>query len=283
MKIGIIGSGYVGIATGKLLNELGNEIIFYDVVDKKIEDFKFTKNLEDIVKTCELIFICVPTPSSKTGEIDLKILENVCETLADMYIKLNVNIPIVIKSTVVPGTTKKISKDLFESKGINISFGSNPEFITEISGSWTKNIEMIRDWSSEDKIVIGSEDEKIKHILNKIYEKFSEKIINTDTKTAEFIKYASNYCLASKISFFNELYLIAKELNIDNEVVINSLIKDPRIGIYGSVNGKAYGGKCLPKDTLALQKNLIGKLETPILDSTIKINEIMEKKYGKRE
>mgnify|MGYP001185223572 CR=1 FL=1 len=283
MKIGIIGSGYVGEATGKLLNELGNEIIFYDIVDKKIEDFKFTKNLEDIVNNSDLIFICVPTPASESGQIDLKILENVCENLADIYIKLNLNIPIVIKSTVVPGTAKKISKDIFKSKGINISFGSNPEFITEISGSWTKNVEMIRDWSSEDKIVIGCDDEKIKHMLNKIYEKFYEKIINTDTKTAEFIKYASNYCLASKISFFNELYLISKELGIDNSVVVNSLIKDPRIGIYGSINGKAYGGKCLPKDTLALQKHLIDKLETPVLDSTIKINEIMEKKYGKRE
>jgi len=142
---------------------------------------------------------------------------------------------------------------------------------------------MVRDWSSEDKIVVGYEDEKVKNMLNKLYEKFSEKIINTDTKTAEFIKYASNYCLASKISFFNELYLISKELDIDNSVVINSLIKDPRIGIYGTVNGKAYAGKCLPKDTLALQNHLIGRVRTPVLDSTIKINEVMKKKYGKRE
>ena len=283
MKVGIIGAGYVGEATGRLMHSFGNEINFFDVVKKEFgEEFGFYTELELLVKNSEIIFICVPTPQSKDGKIDLDILNSTVDKLLNIYKLNNLNIPLVIKSTVVPGTTYNILKK-FQKEGINLSIGNNPEFITEISKSWTQDNSMTRDWSSEDKIVIGSEDEKITSLLSELYNQFKDKIILTDTKTAELIKYASNYCLASKISFFNELFLISNKLGTDNDAVVKALSVDPRIGKYGSVNGKAYGGKCLPKDTKALQYFLKNIIESDILDSTIKVNERMEKEYGRRE
>ena len=283
MKVGIIGAGYVGEATGRLMHSFGNEINFYDVVKKEFgKEFGFYNELELLVKNSEIIFICVPTPQSKDGKIDLDILNSIADKLIKIYKLNNLNIPLVIKSTVVPGTTYNILKK-FQKEGINLSIGNNPEFITEISKSWTQDDSMARDWSSEDKIVIGSEDEKITSLLSELYDRFKDKIILTDTKTAELIKYASNYCLASKISFFNELFLISNKLGTDNAAVVKALSVDPRIGKYGSVNGKAYAGKCLPKDTKALQYFLKNIIESDILDSTIKVNERMEKEYGRRE
>ena len=283
MKVGIIGAGYVGEATGRLMHSFGNEINFFDVVKKEFgEEFGFYTELELLVKNSEIIFICVPTPQSEDGKIDLDILNSIADKLLNIYKLNNLNIPLVIKSTVVPGTTYNILKK-FQKEGINLSIGNNPEFITEISKSWTQDNSMTRDWSSEDKIVIGSEDEKITSLLSELYNPFKDKIILTDTKTAELIKYASNYCLASKISFFNELFLISNKLGTDNDAVVKALSVDPRIGKYGSVNGKAYGGKCLPKDTKALQYFLKDMLDLDMLDSTIKINEKMEKLYGRRE
>ncbi len=261
MKIGILGSGYVGEATGKLMYTLENEVIFYDIeIKPSLErEFKFTKDLKTLVLESELIFVCVPTPQNENGEINLDIIKSVCLDLSNTFKNLGKTVPIVIKSTVVPGTTKSILKPILDKSGFDVSVGSNPEFITESHTSWSKDDKMKRDWTNEDKI------------------------INTDTQTSEMIKYASNYCLASKISFFNEIFEICKNLNIDNKIVINALSTDPRIGEYGSVNGKAYGGKCLPKDTKALQYFLKDKLNIPILDATIKTNSNIRNKYGVRE
>jgi len=285
MKIGIVGSGYVGEATGRLMYALKNEVIFYDTESKPgLEKvFKFTNDLKKLVFYSELIFVCVPTPQNKNGEIDLNIIKSVCLDLSNTFKTLGKSIPVVIKSTVVPGTTKSILKPILDKSGFEVSVGSNPEFITESHTSWSKDDNMRRDWTNEDKIVIGSEDKNIRSILNEVYSKFENKIINTDTQTAEMIKYASNYCLASKISFFNEIFKICKNLNIDNKIVINALSVDPRIGKYGTINGKAYGGKCLPKDMKALQYFLKDKLDIPVLDATIKTNTNMRDKYGVRE
>jgi len=283
MKVGIIGAGYVGEATGRLMNDLKNEIYFYDVIKKDFGDkFNFVNSLNELVMISEVIFICVPTPQSENGKIDLNILNNTIENLISIYKEKNISVPLVIKSTVVPGTTQSVIKK-FKDSELDVSVGNNPEFITEISKSWSNDEEMNRDWSSEDKIVIGYEDDNIKNILKELYSSFSEKIIFTDTKTAELIKYASNYCLASKISFFNEIFEISNLIGADNQVLVRALSIDPRIGKYGTVNGKAYGGKCLPKDTKALQYFFKNKLETPMLDSTIKINNKMGEKYGVRE
>jgi len=283
MKVGIIGAGYVGESTGRLMNDLNNEIYFYDIIKKEFGDkFNFVNSLKELVNVSEIIFICVPTPQSENGKIDLDILHSTIEKIISIYKEKNILVPLVIKSTVVPGTTQSIIKK-FKDHGMDVSVGNNPEFITEISNSWSDDESMNRDWSSEDKIVIGHEDDNIKNILTKLYYSLSEKIIFTDTKTSELIKYASNYCLASKISFFNELFEMSKNLGTDNEVLVKALSVDPRIGKYGTVNGKAYGGKCLPKDTKALQYFFKNNLETPMLNSTIKINKEMGEKYGIRE
>lgn len=285
MKIGIIGAGYVGEATGKLMNNLGNEVSFYDIEAKPelSKSFDVSNDLKFVVEKSELLFICVPTPQRDSGEIDLSILESVCRELSKVFVEIGKGVPTVVKSTVIPGTTLTLVKPLLDESGFEISVGSNPEFITEIHTSWSDDSTMKRDWSNEDKIVIGSEDNIIRKLLNEIYSEFEDKIIDTDTKTAEMIKYASNVCLASKISFFNEMFEICKKFDINNEVLTRALSMDSRIGKYGTINGKAYGGKCLPKDSKALQYFLKDKIDSPFIDATIKVNDKMKEKYGVRE
>ena len=110
MKVGIIGAGYVGEATGRLMHSFGNEINFYDVVKKEFgKEFGFYNEIDLLVKNSEIIFICVPTPQSEDGKIDLDILNSIADKLIKIYKLNNLNIPLVIKSTVVPGTTNTIA------------------------------------------------------------------------------------------------------------------------------------------------------------------------------
>ena len=138
MKIGIIGAGYVGEATGKLMKELGNDVLFYDIEPKpKLSgSFAVLNDLEKVVKQSELLFICVPTPQKESGEIDLSIIKSVCEELVKIFIEQGKSIPVVIKSTVVPGTTSNLIKPILERSGFELSFCVNPEFISESHSSW---------------------------------------------------------------------------------------------------------------------------------------------------
>ena len=288
-QVSIIGSGWVGTAIGMGLAKLGNKVIFYDVVDKKGLP-GFSKDIQFTIKNSDVSFICVPTPTNDDGAINLSYVrdaaKNVGMALAD---KQSYHV-IVVKSTVVPGTTENVVIPIVEqSSGKSLRSGAlgicmNPEFLTEISGTWSTEERMKKDFFSEDRIVIGAYDKKSGDALEALYNPLNKPIFRTDLRTAEMIKYASNCMLATKISYWNEIFLICEALSIDAHLVADIVARDPRIGKYGTIHGKAFGGKCLPKDLKAfISFAQSHKQEAKLLKAVDEINEMMKEKYGVRE
>jgi len=288
-KISVIGSGWVGTAIGMGLAKLGNKVIFYDVVDKKGLP-NFSTDIEYAIKNSDVSFICVPTPTNDDGTIDLSYIKvaakNVGTALAD---KESYHV-IAVKSTVVPGTTENVVIPIVEhSSKKSVSGGAlgicmNPEFLTEISGTWSTEEKMKKDFFTEDRIVIGAYDQKSGDILEALYKPLNKPIFRTDLKTAELIKYASNCMLATKISYWNEIFLICEALGIDSQIVADIVARDPRIGRYGTIHGKAFGGKCLPKDLKAFISFARSHAqEAKVLRAVDELNERIKERYGVRE
>ena len=287
MKISIIGSGFVGTALGKGLIELGNEVIFYDVVDKNLPNFTFIKDINHAIENSNISFICVPTPTTPEG-IDLSYIKEATKNIGKVLANKEGYHLVVVKSTVVSGTTEDVVIPILEKysgkkAGSEIGACMNPEFLTEISGSWSKDKSTKKDFFTEDRIVIGEYDKKSGDFLEELYKPLNKPIFRTDLKTAELIKYASNCMLATKISYWNEIFLICKELGIDSQGVANIVGLDPRIGKYGTVHGKAFGGKCLPKDLKAFISFAKKYRNVRLLKAVDDINEEIKEKYGVRE
>jgi len=194
---------------------------------------------------------------------------------------------VVIKSTVLPTTTERIVIPLLANSGKKLGeelgLCVNPEFLTESASTWADDECYHRDFFTEDRIVIGEYDEKSGDILEQLYKPLGKPIFRTDMKTAEMIKYAANCMLATKISFWNEILLICQKLGIDSRQVADIAALDPRIGKYGSVHGKAFGGKCLPKDLEAFVSFAQDYHTPPLLAAVKQINDYMAENYGVRE
>ena len=284
-RISIIGSGWVGTLIGKGFAELGNEIIFYDIVDKALPNFN--KDINYAIENSDISFICVPTPTNEDGEIDLSYVKDAAKNIGTILAEKDNYHVIVVKSTVVPGTTEKVVIPILEKytgkKAGEFGICMNPEFLTEISGTWSTDEDTKKDFFTEDRIVIGEYDKRSGDVLEEIYELLNKPIFRTDLRTAEMIKYASNCMLAAKISYWNEIFLICKELGIDSRVIADVVGLDPRIGKYGTLHGKAFGGKCLPKDLKAFVAFAEEYHKAKLLKVVDDINEEMKEKYGVRE
>ena len=194
----------------------------------------------------------------------------------------------VVKSTVVPETTEKVVIPIIEKytrkkAGKELGVCMNPEFLTEISLTWSKDTDTKKDFFTEDRIIIGEYDKRSGDVLEDLYKPLNKPIFKTDLRTAELIKYASNCMLATKISYWNEIFLICKELAINSQEVADIVGLDPRIGKYGTVHGKAFGGKCLPKDLKAFVSFVEKYRTVGLLKAVDGINEEMKEKYGIRE
>ena len=283
-KLSIIGSGWVGTAIGKGFTEMGYEVIFYDIVDKDLP--KFTKDINHAIENSDVSFIAVPTPTIPEG-IDLSYLKEATRNIGAVLANKESYHLVVVKSTVVPKVTEKVVIPILEEysgkKVGEIGVCMNPEFLTEISGTWSEDKGTKRDFSSEDRIVIGEYDKKSGDVLEELYKPLNTPIFRTDLKTAEMIKYASNCMLATKISYWNEIFLICSELGIDSHKIADIVGLDPRIGRYGTVHGKAFGGTCLPKDLKAFIAFAEESRKTKLLNAVDDINEEIKEKYGVRE
>jgi len=292
-KISILGSGVVGTIVGKGFKELGNEVIFYDVDEKRVQElrnsgFDATTDLSHVVRESDISFVCVPTPT-KDRKIDLTHIKSVTENLARCLKEKHDYHVVVVKSTVLPTTTEEVVIPLLEEHsgkkvGPDIGACVNPEFLTEIHRSWTDNESYARDFSSEERVVIGEFDKRSGDVLQALYEPLKVPIIRTDLKTAEMIKYACNCALASRISYWNEIYYICQRLGIDSNLVAQVAGMDKRIGKYGTIHGKAFGGKCLPKDLDAFINFAEGVGYDPkLLKAVAEINERIKAERGVRE
>jgi len=294
MKISVIGSGYVGLTTGMGFIKLGNEVIFIDVDDKKIQlinqakppiyeegleelmrEFKgkyyATKNYNEAILNSDVTFVCVGTPSREDGGIDLTYVKKAAEEIGKALREKESYHVVVVKSTVLPGTTEEVVKPIIEEYSGKKAFedfglAMNPEFLREGVG--------LRDFLNPDRIVIGVKDERTRQVLEKLYEPINAPKLIVDIKTAEMIKYASNAFLATKISFANEIGNICKKLGIDSWKVFEGVGLDHRISPHFFRSGIGFGGSCFPKDVKALIKKAEEIGEEPlILKAVMEVNE----------
>jgi len=272
MKISIIGCGYVGTVTGVCFADLGHDIVFYDIDTGKLDllsqgespiyepslEELLRKNRQRLVTTSDLTaavrdtditFICVGTPSREDGSIDLTYVLSAAATIGKALQGTPDFHPIIVKSTVFPGSTEgQIRLALEEASGkqafLDFGLGSNPEFLREGNA--------VHDFCVPDRIVLGAKDARTMRALGDLYASFTCPKIETSIRTAEMIKYTSNAFLATKISFANEIGNLAKKLGIDAEEVFAGVGLDNRIGPAFFRTGIGFGGSCFPKDVRAL-------------------------------
>lgn len=240
-NIGIIGNGFVGNAVANgFSKKFGFEanIRIFDINIKKS-----THTLEETVNKSEFIFLSVPTPALPGGDIDLSNVQDALKSIDDIIQKDNI---ILLRSTVVPGTTKDFQK---KYKKLRIVF--NPEFLTERNA--------ISDFISQNRVVLGGEKSHLDKVENLYINRFGKNldIIKTNFHTAEMIKYMNNLFLATKVSFLNEMKLLSNEIDVDWDKAIRGFCLDRRVGnSHNSVPGHdgmlGFGGSCLPKDIQAL-------------------------------
>ena len=306
-NIGIIGAGYVGLTTAISFTKKGFKVILCDNNEEIVNEIKngkshfyepklhsylseslekrlleSTTSINILHENCDIIFICVGTPSKDDGNIDLSQVENVCKELARLIKNSQKRVTIVIKSTVVPATTDtyvlNILENLSGKKLGEFGLGMNPEFLREGSA--------VNDALNPDRLVIGYEDKATKDELSILYESWTCKKIFVNSRTAEMIKYTNNSLLALLISTANELSNLSRQIGgISFLDVLEGVKYDRRWNMSDNISifpdilnylkpGPGFGGSCFPKDVKALLsfgKNL--ELDMPILDSIVNVNQ----------
>jgi UDPglucose 6-dehydrogenase len=276
MNIAIVGAGYVGLVTGTCFSEMGISVTCVDVDSVKIQNLnqgiipiyepgledmaiknfkagrlKFTTDLTSCLDEVEVLFNAVGTPSDEDGSVDLRYVLDVAHTVGQ---NINKYLLVVTKSTVPVGTADKVKaviQEELDKRGVSIPFdvASNPEFLKEGTA--------IKDFMGPDRVVVGTESEKAKNLMERLYKPFTlnhYRMIFTNIPSAEMIKYAANAMLATRISFMNDIANICQLVGADINMVRSGIGSDSRIGNKFLYPGCGYGGSCFPKDVKALIK-----------------------------
>ena len=268
MNICVVGTGYVGLVTGAVFADLGNDVVCVDNQPAKIEALQqglmpiyepgleemvgrnvadgrlaFSTDLTAAVRRSVIVFMTVGTPPRENGETDLAAVEAVARAIATAMQRYTV---IVNKSTVPVGTGDFVRDVIQRHQTAPVPFDvvSNPEFLREGSA--------IEDTLRPDRIVIGAPNQQVAMTLLELYAPLERPMIITDVPSAEMIKYASNAFLATKISFINAIANICEQAGADVTHVMKGMGLDPRIGAAFLSAGLGYGGSCFPKDTDSL-------------------------------
>jgi UDPglucose 6-dehydrogenase len=284
--IGVIGVGWVGLVTAACFAELGHEVVARDIVREKVdslargevpiyepglaeivernrERLTFTTEMGDVLERARLLFCCVDTPPTYSGDADLSRVEAVVAELGDSS-----EHAIVMKSTVPVGTGRAIAR-----RNGDLGYVSNPEFLKEGTA--------VADFMHPDRVVIGADQASgpFGDRVEALYEPLGGAIVRTDVASAEMIKLASNAFLATKISFINEIANVCEELGADVTEVAAGMGLDDRIGPKFLRAGIGWGGSCFPKDVLAL-KQLAGNsgYHFQLLNSVIEVNELQKRR-----
>ncbi len=300
MKITVVGTGYVGLVAAACLAEVGNHILGLDVNAEKIRILKagaipihepglleivrrnvengrlsFTTNIEEAVGFGDIQFIAVGTPPDEDGSADLQYVTEAARNIGRFMTSAKV---IVDKSTVPISTGDKVKAAVAEElkkRNIDIHFSvvSNPEFLKEGAA--------VEDFMRPDRIIIGTEDPKAIEVMKQVYAPFQrnhDRIVITDLRSAELIKYAANAMLATRISFMNELANLAEIVGADIEMVRQGIGSDPRIGYDFLYPGCGYGGSCFPKDVKALIKTAkdVAGFDLKLLKAVEAVNDLQK-------
>ena len=235
--IGIIGQGFVGTAIREGMKKYYN----IETYDKFLSERSTCENLKGVCSKSKMVFVCLPTPMKRDGSCDLSILQSTVYQIN----RLRLNNIVIIKSTVIPGTTARLNE---ECENIDIVF--NPEFLTEAN--------YLDDFKNQTRIIIGGPRPAttlVKNMFRKVFQETT--IVKTGSDTAEAVKYFTNCFLATKVSFANEFKQICDKVNIDYDKVVEYALYDNRIGrshfsTPGPDGKKGFGGSCFPKDLNAL-------------------------------
>ena len=284
--IGVIGVGWVGAVTAACFAELGHEVWARDIVPEKIEALArgelpihepglgelitgnaerlhFTTDMQEVLDHAQLLFVCVDTPPTYSGDADLSRVEAVIAELGDSQ-----EHALVMKSTVPVGTGRSIQR-----RREGIGYVSNPEFLKEGSA--------VADFMNPDRVVVGANggSEKYADRVEALYAPLEAEVVRTDVASAEMIKLASNAFLATKISFINEIANVSEELGADVREVSRGMGLDDRIGPKFLQAGVGFGGSCFPKDVQAL-KQLAGNTgyHFQLLTAVVEVNELQKRR-----
>lgn len=276
MKVGIVGTGYVGSVTGACLAEKGNEVVCMDAnpdkvallqsgevpiyepgLDKIFETetaagrLSFTGSLDEAMADTDVLFLCLPTPQGEDDRADLSYVLSAAKDIGQRLLEGS-KLVVVDKSTVPVGTAKKVQQVIAENAkpGVEFAVVSNPEFLREGAA--------VGDFRRPDQIVVGVDEEWARDVMRELYEPFvrrdPECLRLMDPESAELVKYGINAFLATKISFANELARLARACGANYDVVREAVGADGRIGNKFLFTGPGWGGSCFPKDTRAAVK-----------------------------
>src|SRR5437763_4173291 len=269
MDVTVICCGYVGLVTGVCLASIGHTVRGVEKDAKKLKtlqcghcpifvpglqelmtenyasgQLQFTADVKSAVKDAEVVFLCVGTPSKNDGTVDMTFLEQagkeVCDALAAQENEYMVTI--VVKSTVPPGTNRKLYNFLREQTKAYVQVVSNPEFLKEGTA--------VDDCLRPDRIVVGGESPEAFRMMRRLYDplvKREENFMTMNWESAELTKYAANSMLAARISFMNEMTILCEHYGADVEDIRKGIGSDNRIGPAFLKAGCGYGGSCFPK------------------------------------
>jgi UDPglucose 6-dehydrogenase len=290
--VGVIGVGWVGLVTAACFAELGHRVVARDIVQEKVEALSrgeitihepgledllrrnaerltFTTDMDELLEGARLLFVCVDTPPTYSGDADLSRVRAVVRELPE-----DSDHVLIMKSTVPAGTGESIRRDKPD-----LAYVSCPEFLKEGTA--------VKDFMNPDRVVVGSDpgDEAAADAVEALYQPLGGEILRTDVASAEMIKLASNAFLATKISFINEIANVCEMVGADVGQVAQGMGLDERIGTAFLRAGIGYGGSCFPKDVSAL-KMLAGNTgyHFQLLTSVIEVNELQKRRVvGKLE
>lgn len=269
MKIGVIGTGYVGLVTGVCFADSGNQVICVDNNPAKLTSLKngeipiyepgikplfdrsvregrleFTNNLEYCVDNSDIVFLCLPTPPGADGQADLKYVLNVGEEIGKIIKSYKV---LVNKSTVPVGTAEKVTERVKRNAKVDFDVVSNPEFLREGAA--------VEDFMKPERVVVGTTSPRAMELIKQLYDPFvrsGNPVLFMDERSSELTKYAANAFLATKITFMNEIANVCERVGANVDNVRRGIGTDSRIGKRFLFAGIGYGGSCFPKDVQAL-------------------------------
>ena len=296
MNIAIVGTGYVGLVSGTCFAEMGAHVTCIDVDAQKIQKLKdgimpiyepgleelvkrnveygrlqFTTDLTEVLDEVEVVFSAVGTPPDEDGSADLKYVLAVARQFGQNIHKYTI---LVTKSTVPVGTAQKVKaaiQDELKKRGVDVPFdvASNPEFLKEGAA--------IKDFMSPDRVVVGTESEKAKEVMTRLYRPLmlqNFRVIFMDIPSAEMTKYAANAMLATRISFMNDIANLCERVGANVDSVRKGIGTDTRIGSKFLYAGCGYGGSCFPKDVKALvHTGLDNDYHMEVIEAVERVNE----------
>ena len=285
-SIGVVGAGWVGLVTAACFAELGHRVVVKEIVEGKVEALRrgevpihepglselisknaerltFTTDMAELLPEARLIFVCVQTPPTVSGDADLSAVQGAVEEIGKPDGKA-----LVMKSTVPVGTGRTIGRE-----APDLAYVSCPEFLREGTA--------IKDFMEPDRVLVGTEpgDEWAGDAVAALYEPLGGPVVRTDVSSSEMVKLASNAFLATKISFINEIANVCEELGADVADVATGMGLDDRIGSRFLQAGIGYGGSCFTKDVSALKMLAANSgYHFQLLNSVIEVNELQKRR-----